>query len=119
MEFHHRSTLKGDNKKFKTKHATKGESRRAGKGRTERVGGDRVGVKRTLVAKADRRNAARVGQQNRRDDLRNAQRLFSGRSGAAKIVAVVPLCPDVDAAEVAAGLGAGLLITCVHTPQNI
>lgn len=46
--------------------------------------------------KADRRNQAKLIQQRKRREITNLNRFFSGANGAPKIVAVVPLCPDVD-----------------------
>ncbi|RUS21181.1 hypothetical protein BC937DRAFT_93407 [Endogone sp. FLAS-F59071] len=54
--------------------------------------------------KADRRNAAKLFQQKKREELVRSNRLFEGRHGAPKIVAVVPLCPDVDAEATVARL---------------
>jgi len=48
------------------------------------------------MIKADRRNAAKVLQQKKRMELIQSARLFSGSLGVPKIVAVIPLCPDVD-----------------------
>jgi hypothetical protein len=48
--------------------------------------------------RADRRNAAKQIQLKKRHDLIEAIRIFSGVDGAPRIVAVIPLCPDTEAA---------------------
>ncbi|KAI8871972.1 DUF663-domain-containing protein [Ramicandelaber brevisporus] len=98
--FHHRATLKQTNKPFKSRTASKAELRERQKGRVERVS-----LKRTAVpkqqSKVDRRNAARIDQRNKRQALQDLTRMFSGRNGAPKVVAIVPLCPDVDSVALA------------------
>jgi len=48
----------------------------------------------------NRKNAAKQAQQTKRQALVAATRVFSGVDGAPRIVAVIPLCPDVDAKQV-------------------
>lgn len=50
------------------------------------------------MSKLDRRNKARQVQANKHKDLIKETRIFDGRKGAPRIVAVVPLCEDGDAA---------------------
>ncbi|KAJ1957995.1 ribosome biogenesis protein tsr1 [Dispira parvispora] len=97
--FHHRATLKQKNKPFKSRHATKGalKQRNNGKVQRETIKGRTIKVTR----RADRRNAAKLAQQRKRDALTRANRMFTGRSRAPKVVALVPLCPDVSSMEAA------------------
>ncbi|CAG8517905.1 760_t:CDS:10, partial [Ambispora leptoticha] len=95
--FHHRASpaLKQTNKPFKSKHATKSALKDKSKGKVKRVS-----IKnqvKPLSTKADRRNTAKQQQQKRREALFKANRFFDGLRGAPKIVAVIPLCPDVKA----------------------
>ncbi|OZJ03380.1 hypothetical protein BZG36_04488 [Bifiguratus adelaidae] len=93
--FSHKPTLKQQNKPFKSKHASKGALRDKSKGKVQRTPVKGQVVKHST--KADRRNAAKLSQQKKREDLMRLNRMFEGRHGAPKIVAVLPLCPDVDA----------------------
>ncbi|KAJ3017464.1 hypothetical protein HKX48_003533 [Thoreauomyces humboldtii] len=94
--FSHRSGLKQQNKTFKSRHSTKGQVKAKAKGKVEAASS--VKNKHLAVShKADRKNQAKLVQQRKRSDVVASNRLFSGASGAPKIVAIVPLCPDVDA----------------------
>ncbi|KAJ1991558.1 ribosome biogenesis protein tsr1 [Dimargaris cristalligena] len=97
--FHHRATLKQKNKPFKSRHASKGTLRDRSKGKIQRqsVKGKTIKVSR----KIDRQNAARAFQQRKRDALAETKRLFTGRSRSTKVVAIIPLCPDVSSLSVA------------------
>ncbi|KXS09926.1 DUF663-domain-containing protein [Gonapodya prolifera JEL478] len=111
---HRASGLRQQNKKFKSKHASKGSLREKSKGKIERPLHHRshissVSSKASVSsaqssAKADRRNAAKVHQRSKRQSLVAQNRVFAPewdkKSGAPKIVAVVPLCPDVNATHV-------------------
>lgn len=115
---HHRSgALHQSNKSFKSRHATKGAQRAANGGKVERgtvtSSAKRTGVKggaasadHTNRVKTDRRNAAKLQREKSRAGRLQEHRFFaaSTASGAAssavpKLVAVVPLCPDVDAVK--------------------
>ena len=64
-----------------------------------------MGPKATAtVSRVDRRNAARVNQKKKRSEVMALQRLIGGASGAPKIVAVIPLCPDIDPLHVASSI---------------
>lgn len=52
-----------------------------------------------VQTRADRRNAAKQIQLKKRHDLVEATRIFSGVDGTPRIVAVVPMCPDTEAAD--------------------
>ncbi|TKA32845.1 hypothetical protein B0A50_01071 [Salinomyces thailandicus] len=95
-DHHHRSTTKSSNKAFKTRHATKSALKEKSKGKVEVL---EKGVRRTphqqVMSKLDRRNHAKQLRQNKLGDRRDEAAVFAGRDGAARIVAVVPLCKDV------------------------
>ncbi|ORY00286.1 DUF663-domain-containing protein [Basidiobolus meristosporus CBS 931.73] len=100
--FHHRATLKQKNKPFKSRHSSKGSLKDQAKGKV-----NRQGVKhsaKNITKKADRKNTAKLLQQKKRAALTQANRIFNGRNGAPKIVAVIPLAPDVEASSVVANL---------------
>lgn len=50
--------------------------------------------------RANRRNAARQAQAQKRQATVAATRLFNGVDGMPRVVAVVPLCPDVAAVDI-------------------
>ncbi|KAL2919279.1 ribosome biogenesis protein tsr1 [Polyrhizophydium stewartii] len=98
--FSHRSSLKQSNKPFKSRHATKGALKAKNKGTSREGKAEHAkSVKSRSIAshKADRRNAARIEQRKKRLDAQSNARLFQGLHATPKIVAVVPLCPDVSA----------------------
>ncbi|KAI8905054.1 hypothetical protein EDD86DRAFT_212143 [Gorgonomyces haynaldii] len=90
----HRSGLKQSNKSFKSKHATKGQAKRENKGKVNR---QPVKGRHTTVSKQDRRNQSKQDQKTKRMDQVRMARLYNGMHATPKIVAVVPLCPDVSA----------------------
>ncbi|KZT57541.1 ribosome biogenesis protein tsr1 [Calocera cornea HHB12733] len=107
-QHHHRATLKQQNKPFKSKHSTKGAIKTAAKGRTVRQHGKSTNASSAAAQlKQNRKNAARQIQKNKRSELISATRLFSGRDGAARVVAVVPLCERLRADEVAKSVVGG------------
>ncbi|WFD19824.1 ribosome biogenesis protein tsr1 [Malassezia caprae] len=124
MPFSHRPTLKQQNKRFKSGHATKGERKRASKGKSEApVGGARPSKASTLRmaggaegSRSNRRNEARQISQQKRAAIVESTRIFTGtglrgeqrgaggrhaKAGAPRICAVVALAPDVDEWDVA------------------
>lgn len=96
--FHHRSSLKQSNKPYKSKFTSKGELKIKNKGKVNRS--LHSAARRNEISKADRRNAAKIAQNKKRQEIININRLFSGSNGAPKIVAVIPLCPDVNSVYV-------------------
>ncbi|KAI8808298.1 hypothetical protein BJ742DRAFT_772293 [Cladochytrium replicatum] len=99
MEHQHRSTLKQQNKPFKSRHATKGSIRDKFKGKVE---SQNLSIKNAAkVTKASRKNRAKMVQQKRKQELVEANRLFHN---APKIVAMIPLCPDIDVASAISAL---------------
>ncbi|KAI8356181.1 hypothetical protein BD560DRAFT_335645 [Blakeslea trispora] len=104
MEHRHRAgSSHQSNKPFKSRHATKGQLREASKGKVNRASVKQANGLKT-VSKADRRHAAKILQQKKRDDITRISRIFEGRQGAPKIVPVLPLCPDSDIESAIASL---------------
>ncbi|OLN91947.1 Ribosome biogenesis protein tsr1 [Colletotrichum chlorophyti] len=99
MSHSHRPTTKVSHKPFKSKHATKGALRDAAKGR---LPGDERGQRKTphqqVMSKFDRRNQAKQRQLAKRKEQLDEAAIFTGKDGVPRIVAVVPLCSDGDAA---------------------
>ncbi|RKP08921.1 hypothetical protein THASP1DRAFT_23173 [Thamnocephalis sphaerospora] len=93
--FHHRASLKQANKPFKSRHASKGTLRERSKGRVHRQSVKGAAMRKQ--SRQDRRNTAQLDQKKKRETLLALNRLFTGRNGVPKIVAVIPLCPDVSA----------------------
>ena len=65
----------------------------------------------------NRRNQAKQAQAQKRQALISATRVFSGVDGAPRIVAIVPLTPDVKARDVAQSLE-GVLGTSTEQPPE-
>ncbi|KAL4260195.1 Ribosome biogenesis protein Bms1/Tsr1 [Pleurotus pulmonarius] len=98
---HHRPTLKQTNKAFKSKHATKSSIRDAAKGRVSRQSPKTIhGSPNAAQTRMNRKNHAKQVQAHKRSAIVSATRLFNGVDGAPRIVAVVPLCPDVSTQEI-------------------
>ncbi|KAL9557881.1 hypothetical protein MBANPS3_001190 [Mucor bainieri] len=96
MEHRHRAgSSHQSNKPFKSRHASKGALREASKGKINR-NAVKQGNNVKTVSKADRRHAAKILQQKKREDITRISRIFEGRHGAPKIIPVLPLCPDSD-----------------------
>lgn len=96
----HRSSIKNGHKAFKSKHASKGARKNMYKGKVEK---ELVTGKRSrpqVVSKLQRKNQARQAREQKIMDALEIRRLFEGSNGAEKIIAVVPLTPDVDAADI-------------------
>lgn len=93
MHRHRPGSLHQSNKPFKSRHATKGALKEASKGKVNRASIKQSGGMKTL-SKADRRHAAKILQQKKREEITRMSRIFEGRQGAPKIVPVLPLCPD-------------------------
>ncbi len=64
-------------------------------------------------SKLDRRNRAKQIQLRKRQSLLSAVSIFGGVDGAPRIVAVVPLCEDVDSRSVVSAL-----CTCLGVPDD-
>ncbi|KAI8340516.1 hypothetical protein BC941DRAFT_370793 [Chlamydoabsidia padenii] len=103
MHRHRAGSMHQSNKPFKSRHATKGTLKEISKGKVNRSSVKQGGGLKAL-SKQDRRHAAKVLQQKKREDITRIHRLFEGRQGAPKIVPVLPLCPDSDVDAAIAGL---------------
>ncbi|KAH9083911.1 ribosome biogenesis protein tsr1 [Lactarius deliciosus] len=107
--FHHRPTLKQTNKPFKSRHATKASIKERAKGRVSRrttkivhdSGAD-------AQSKLNRRNRSKQIQLRKRQTLLSAVSIFGGIDGAPRIVAVIPLCEDVDSRSAVLALSTSL-----------
>ncbi|MDI1492770.1 MAG: ribosome biogenesis protein tsr1 [Ramalina farinacea] len=105
--FHHRKSSQNTHKPFKSRHTTKSVLKELSKGKTE--GSKRKGRRETphqqVMSKIDRRNKAKQVRDIK--DSQNAKRtsIFRGVSGAPRVIAVVPLCEDVDVQKAIERLG--------------
>ncbi|KIP06509.1 hypothetical protein PHLGIDRAFT_128227 [Phlebiopsis gigantea 11061_1 CR5-6] len=115
---HHRPTLKQQNKPFKSKHATKSSIKEAAKGKLSRQSPKTThSAANAVQTRLNRKNHAKQVQTLKRQATISASRIFNGADGAPRIVAVIPLTPDVDPAFVAAALAEHLDISEV-VPQH-
>ncbi|GAB1313342.1 ribosome bioproteinsis protein tsr1 [Madurella fahalii] len=94
----HRPTTKTSHKPFKSRKATKGQIRDAAKGRTQEERGQRKTPHQQVMSKLDRRNQAKQRQLEKAREHQRETSVFSGRDGAPRNVAVIPLCADSDTA---------------------
>ncbi|KAI0025823.1 DUF663-domain-containing protein [Xylariomycetidae sp. FL0641] len=94
----HRPTTKVAHKGFKSKKATKGALREQSKGKVEK--GQRKTPHQQVMSKFDRRNQAKQRQLAKFKEHQKETSLFTGKDGAPRIVAIIPLCAggDVSAA---------------------
>ncbi|KAL8703162.1 MAG: hypothetical protein Q9201_003666, partial [Fulgogasparrea decipioides] len=97
---HHRSSTKISHKPFKSRHATKGFIKELTKGK---IGRQEKGSRKTpyqqVKSKLDRRNQAKQMRQIKHLENVKSINMFAGPSGAPRVVAVVPLCEDCNAAS--------------------
>ena len=97
-EHHHRSTTKVSHKPFKSRHATKSFVRNLNKGKVE--GTDTKSNRKTphqqVMSKFDRKNQARQIRQIKHQQNIKSSSIFTGQTGAPRIIVVVPLCEDLD-----------------------
>ena len=98
-EHHHRSTTKVSHKPFKSRHATKSLIRNLAKGKIE--GTEKKPNRKTphqqVMSKFDRKNQARQIRQVKHQQNVRSSHIFAGQNGAPRVIAVVPLCEDMDA----------------------
>lgn len=93
----HRPTTKVTHKPFKSRAATKHELRDRAKGRVPDEKGARKTPHQQVMSKFDRRNQAKQARITKHKEHLKDTSIFSGRDGAPRIVAVMPLCADTDA----------------------
>lgn len=104
-DHHHRSTTKPSNKAFKTRHASKSAIKDRTKGKVESFEkGSRRTPQQQVMSKLDRRNHAKQLRTNKLAEREREVSVFAGKDGAPRIVAIVPLCNDVDASETVVNL---------------
>lgn len=60
------------------------------------------------MSKIERKNKAKQKQLLRAQQIANMNKVFDGRKGAARIVAIVPLCEDVSVPEAVDSLNTAL-----------
>ncbi|ODV80294.1 DUF663-domain-containing protein [Suhomyces tanzawaensis NRRL Y-17324] len=95
----HRSTLKNDHKPFKSKHASKGQLKNQHKGKVEKSAAG--GSKSKVLSKIERKNLSKQLKENKILESKMTRKLFEGSQGAEKIVTVIALTNDIDAAQIA------------------
>ncbi|KAF9462418.1 ribosome biogenesis protein tsr1 [Collybia nuda] len=115
----HRPTLKQSNKPFKSKHATKSSLKDAAKGRVPRAS-PKAGPtsNAALQSRLNRRNNAKQSQTKKRSALVSATRVFNGVDGAPRIVAVIPLTPDISPRNTVTSLAESLDISTEDCPEE-
>ena len=98
-EHHHRSTSKISHKPFKSRHATKNLIRNQAKGKVEgtETKPNRKTPHQQVISKFDRKNQARQIRQIKHQQNVKSSSVFAGQNGAPRVIAVVPLCEDMDA----------------------
>ncbi|QUC23014.1 uncharacterized protein UV8b_07255 [Ustilaginoidea virens] len=104
----HRPTTKVSHKPFKSKAASKHELRDRAKGRVPGERGQRKTPHQQVMSKFDRRNQAKQARLTKHKEHLKDTSVFAGKDGAPRIVAVVPLCADCDAAFAVKQLNASL-----------
>lgn len=107
------TSLHQSNKKFKTRHASKSELKKADGGKVQRtVTLERSATRRSKMsadnasldkvklsrnsARDNRKNTLKITQAQKRMESLAVHRMFTGKCGVPKIVAVIPLCRDID-----------------------
>ncbi|KAE8441680.1 hypothetical protein EG329_004553 [Mollisiaceae sp. DMI_Dod_QoI] len=116
VQHSHRSTTKSSHKLFKSRKATKGVLKEISKGKVSDLS-HRKTPHQQMMSKFDRRNQARQKQLNKHKEHLRETNVFAGRDGAPRIVAVIPLCEDGDAAAAVRSLGGSLDIE-VEIPEE-
>ncbi|KXN90886.1 hypothetical protein AN958_03540 [Leucoagaricus sp. SymC.cos] len=116
--FHHRPTLKQQNKPFKSKHATRRSIKEAAKGKIARTSKAPSTTIPAAQLRLNRKNNAKQAQAKKRSAIVSATQIFSGVGGAPRIVAVVPLSEDVNAKNVVGTLAKSLEISAEECPQD-
>lgn len=98
-EHHHRNTTKISHKPFKSRHATKSLIRDLAKGKVEgtEVKPNRKTPHQQIMSKFDRKNQARQIRQTKHQQNVKSSSVFAGQNGAPRVIAVVPLCEDMNA----------------------
>ncbi|KAJ8067343.1 hypothetical protein OCU04_004696 [Sclerotinia nivalis] len=112
----HRSTTKTTHKAFKSRKASKGALKELSKGKVQDLS-HRKSPHQQLMSKFDRRNQARQKQNTKHKEHQRDLNVFQGRDGAPRIVALVPLCDDANAAAAVRNL-TGSLDVEIDVPEE-
>ncbi|KAI9641870.1 ribosome biogenesis protein tsr1 [Ciborinia camelliae] len=112
----HRSTTKTTHKAFKSRKASKGALKELSKGKVQDLS-HRKSPHQQLMSKFDRRNQARQKQNTKHKEHQRDLNVFQGRDGAPRIVALVPLCDDANAATAVRSL-TGSLDVEIDVPEE-
>jgi len=100
VDHHHRSDTKGSHKPFKTRHASKNSIRELAKGKiegTEKKNPNRKTPHQQVISKFGRKNQAKQMRQIKHQQNQKSASVFAGHNGAPRVIAVVPLCDDMNA----------------------
>nr|UWK20468.1 ribosomal biogenesis protein [Trichoderma rodmanii] len=114
----HRPTTKVTHKPFKSKAASKHELRDRAKGRVPNEKGTRKTPHQQVMSKFDRRNQAKQNRLTKHKEHLKDTSIFSGKDGAPRIVAVIPLCSDGDAKAAIQALNGSLDIETDLSSNN-
>ncbi|KAF2498126.1 DUF663-domain-containing protein [Lophium mytilinum] len=117
IDHHHRSTTKAIQKGFKSRHASKSALRDRSKGKIETERGIRKTPHQQVMSKLDRRNQAKQKRLTNHNEHLKATGVFSGRDGAPRIVAIVPLCANLSTAAAVRSLNLGVDLE-VEVPEE-
>lgn len=102
---HHRSTTKVNHKPFKSKHLSKGALKEQQKGKVESLErGSRRTPHQQVMSKLDRRNRAKQKRLHHNAEHSKAVNIFSGKDGAPRHVALIPLSETISCSEAAKSL---------------
>lgn len=105
QQHHHRSTTKTNNKPFKPRYTSKSALKDRAKGKVETLErGSRKTPHQQVMSKLDRRNQAKQLRVNKLAEREKEASVFTGRDGAPRVVAVVPLCEDVSTEQIVRAL---------------
>lgn len=108
-QHHHRSTTKSANKPFKTRHASKSALKERTKGKVDSLEtGSRKTPHQQVMSKLVRRNQMKQKRVSHSAKLAAEGSVFTGRDGAPRIVAIVPLCEDVNSRSVVTQLNSSV-----------
>ncbi|KAL9101050.1 MAG: hypothetical protein Q9163_003642 [Psora crenata] len=97
---HHRPSSKTTHKPFKSRHATKSLLKGLAKGKLDdsvKNKGSRKTAYQQVMSKVDRKNQAKQIRNIKHQQNVKSQSVFAGINGAPRVVAVVPLCEDLNA----------------------
>lgn len=108
-QHHHRNTTKVSHKPFKPRFTSKNALKDRAKGKIETVDGrPRKTRHQEVMSKFDRKNQAKQKRISKHQDHAQTTGIFTGRDGAPRIIAVVPLCDDVSSKAAAQSLNRSL-----------